>query len=789
MKKIILIFIAVFTFTTTNAQHNKTIISGKILEKTTKTPLEFVTVAIYNKLTKKAITGTTTTKNGTFTITTKATHFYIEISFIGFKTKEISLFSKKNNQINLGTILIEENAQTLDEVVIRAEKSTTEFKLDRRVFNVGKDLSSTGASALEVLNNVPSVTVNIEGQVSLRGTSGVQMLINGKPSILANEESNALGTITADMIEKVEVITNPSAKYDAEGTGGIINIVLKKNEKRGLNGSITLNTGVPNNHSLGLSLNKRTEKFNLFSQIGIGYRTFPSKNKGINKDFRKKSEINSTGNANKNEQFYNIVLGTDYHINELNTLTLSGHFAYEKETEDAKTTFNNLQLNSLINSWNRLEKTNGANPKWEYELQYKKQFKDNKEHNLLFSATGDFFGKDKKSTFTNNSTFGTNTNSEQKSRTNFKEAKYTYKADYTKPFLEKYTLEIGSQYQLNNVTNDYSVSNLKNNIWIEDNNLTNIFNYNQNVLGIYGTLGYESEKWGIKTGLRLENTHLKTHLKNTNQPNKQNYTNWFPSVHTSYKFTNNFSLQAGYSRRVSRPRLWDLNPFFNIRNNFNIFTGNPNLKPEYSDSYEISSINKVKKASFSISLYHRYTTDIMERVVTFKNNINTTKPENIGTNAATGFEVNGKYNPTKWLSFHGDFNYNYFDRKGNYNKQSFNFSGKRWSSRLTTKMKLPSSFDVEISGNYRSKYKTYQSKISESLFANLGVRKKVLNGKGSVNLSIRDIFASRIRESVSYLANEFYIYNKNKRSTLFTIGFSYGFGKGEAMEFSGQKHF
>lgn len=484
-------------------------IRGKVLDKNTKTPLEFVTIAVYDKLTQKALGGTTSLKDGTFRLTTNAKSFYIEVSFIGFKTKKITDFKNKNNQVNLKTVILEEKAQTLDEVVIQTEKSTTEFRLDKRVFNVGKDLSSVGANALEVLNNVPSVTVNIEGQISLRGSTGVQMLINGKPSVLASEESNALGTITADMIERIEVITNPSAKYDAEGTTGIINIVLKKNKKRGLNGSITLNTGIPNNHSLGLSLNKRTERFNLFSQLGAGYRTYPNKSEGSNRNIIRGSEVNSKGEGSKNESFYNIILGTDYHINSLNVLTLSGNFAYEKEREDADTKYNELQNNALINKWNRSEKTKGTNPKWEYELQYKKQFKSHKDHGLLISATGNFFGKNNKSDFESKALLGTKTNNPERSETKFNEARYTYKLDYTKPFLEKYTLELGSQYNITDVNSNYKVSNLTGGIWLNDANLTNTFNYNQGVFATYGTLGYEGEKWGLKAGLRVENTNLK----------------------------------------------------------------------------------------------------------------------------------------------------------------------------------------------------------------------------------------------------------------------------------------
>jgi len=235
-------------------------------------PVEFATIMIADKTSGTPIAGTTTDENGDFQVMSRSPDFYIEITFIGYAPKKITDFAISNRKVNLGTISLSEDSEMLEEVEVRAERSQTEFKLDKRVFNVGKDLSTTGASALEVLNNVPSVNVNIEGQISLRGSQGVQILINGKPSVIASD--GALGTITADMIQSVEVITNPSAKYEAEGTSGIINIILKKEERKGINGSFTINTGIPHNHSFGLSLNRRTEKFNLFSQVGVGYSRY-----------------------------------------------------------------------------------------------------------------------------------------------------------------------------------------------------------------------------------------------------------------------------------------------------------------------------------------------------------------------------------------------------------------------------------------------------------------------------------------------------------------------------------
>ncbi len=768
------------------AQNNETTIVGTVIENENNLPVEFATVLVTDSETKKALTGTTTNDKGVFNITTNASNFYIEISFIGFTTRTLTDFKIENNQIDLGTIRLTEDTAQLDEVVVQAEKSQTVFKLDKRIFNVGTDLSSTGASALEVLNNVPSVNVNIEGQVSLRGSTGVQMLINGKPSVLTDQSSNALGTITADMIDRVEVITNPSAKYDAEGTSGIINIVLKKEEKKGVNGAISVNVGTPNSNSIGVSLNKRTEKFNLFTQFGVGRRTYPGEAISENNDFLNNTILRSDGGSEKNETFYNILLGTDYHLNDSNVFTLSGSFAYEVEDENSDYLYTYSQSDVLTQSWLRTEATEATNPKWQYEFQYKKDFEGHEDHDLLFSAQGSFFGKDQSSEYNENTIFGVREALKQHTATDFKESRYTFKLDYTRPFSEKYILELGSQYVLQDVSNDYEVGTFENDNLIIDPNLTNLFNYNQNVLGLYSTIGYEDEKWGVKGGLRLENTNLETLLQTTNQENSQSYTNLFPSAHVSYNISDNVSLQTGYSKRIYRPRLWDLNPFFNIRNNFNISTGNPNLTPEFTDSYEITSIFKIDKISFNFGVYHRYTEDVIERVITFEDGVSTRMPINVGTNYATGIEFNTKYTPFKWGTLTADFNWNTFNRKGNFEGNYLDFDGTSWNSRATAKIKLPADFDLEISGNYSSKVKTIQGQQEDNLFANLGLRKKILKGKVVANLSVRDIFESRIGESTTTQPN-FSIYSRSQRGRFITFGLSYGFGKGEAMQYSGRR--
>ena len=767
------------------SQNGEIKVRGYVSDSLSQSAIAYASILIRDKNSLELINGTSSDENGFFELETFSEEVIFEVSLIGYQDYIIEEFEFLNNEVDLGEIRLTPQTDMLKEVELVGEKSTTEFRLDKRVFNVGKDLSSTGASALEVLDNVPSVTVSIEGQISLRGNSGVQILINGKPSVLASDSGNALGTITADMIEKVEVITNPSAKYEAEGTAGIINIVIKKEERKGLNGSFSLNYGSPLNNSGGLSLNKRTERFNLFTQLGSGYRKLPTIFNNKNLNLLTQEGVHTQGREYRNEVFYNIILGTDYYINPQNVITLSGFYAFEDEEQPSNTNVKIFEnQNDLVAEWDREEKTEAGNPKYQYELIYKKDFLNDEDHDLILSATGNLFSKRQSSEFSNKTVLGSATFKDQQTRTYFREAVHVFKVDYTNPFSEKWTLEAGAQYGDNDVSNDFEVKNDSNGSWVVDPGLTNTFSFSQRVLGIYGTTSYESNLWGLKLGLRMESTAIETNLVNSNQKNNQNFEDLFPTLHSSFKLNTSLSLQAGYSRRIYRPRLWELNPFFNIRNSFNIRQGNPDLGSEYSDSYEVSAIYNIPGLSLNFSLFQLFTSNVIEYISRLNDNISVRKPENLGTKKANGIEMNGKLDLTNKIVINGDFNFNAFDRKAYWNEQSFDFKGERWSTRISSKIKLPKEIDVEFAFDYRSNYKTIDGQVSPSRNINFGIRKKVLNKKGVINLSVRDIFATRIQESRA-LRNNFNIINRSYAGTFFRLGFSYGFGKGDAMEFRG----
>ena len=760
--------------------------TGKIVDVKTGEAIDFANVSIYEVDSKALITGTDTDNGGLFELTSSERNVFLQVSYVGYTTLTVEEYQIDGNVASFGNIGIREQGELLEEVVVRGERSTTEFKTDRRVFNVGTDLTSSGAGALEVLNNVPSVNVDIEGAVTLRGSSGVQILINGKPSVLADDESGALGNITAEMIDKIEVITNPSAKYEAEGTSGIINIILKKNKKKALNGSVSVNVGDPANHSVGVSLNKRTEKFNLFTQLGVGKKDRASDNITRNSNLVSGVDLNTVGTQARNEGYFNAVLGSDFYIDSLNVITLSGSFTFESEDQPSFTSFEKFEDGLLTSTWNRTEVTTAGNPKLQYELQYKKEFRDNKKHTLLFSAIGNYFGKAQSSTFSEVLLDGDFNITDQLTNTDFNEGKFTFNLDYTKPFDNNFTLESGIQYVDNTVGNDYQVEDFINGEYVIVDELTNFFDYSQDVLGAYTTGAYEGKVWGIKVGLRAEQTNLSTLLANTGESNNQKFIDLFPSAHTSYKVNERISLQAGYSRRIYRPRLWDLNPFFNIRNNFSIRAGNPDLMPEYTDSYEVGSIFIFDKISFNVNAYRRFTTEKIERISTIEGSVTTTSPLNIGTAATNGLELNFKYIPLKKLTFNGDVNYNFFVRKGEFEGENFDFSNDQYSAKLNTRYKFNRKLEMEVTGRYQSEVQTVQGTRSENYYMDFGARYKILKGKIVFNFSVRDVFASRIRESFVF-NDSFERYSFSQYGRFITFGVSYGFGKGEAMQYGGAR--
>ncbi|MEM1358613.1 MAG: outer membrane beta-barrel family protein, partial [Bacteroidota bacterium] len=523
--------------------------------------------------------------------------------------------------------------------------------------------------------------------------------------------------------------------------------------------------------------------------FGAGYRTLPNTQRRSNQFINSGTTVTSEGEVDKNETFLNLILGMDYHFNATNVLTLSGRFAYEWEDEFSQQDFlRNTTDGGAADDWRRDETTEAVNPKWHYELHYQRQLKspDDRDHTLMISALGDGFLKDQSSEFLTTTREGQAAFGDQQTRTDFGQKGYVFGLDYTRPVGQKGSLEAGLQYDRDDTGNDFVVLNRLNESFELDPNQTNDFRFDQGVIAAYATFGLEGKQWGWKAGLRAEGTQVNTLLVTTNVASKRWYRNLFPSGHVSYKVNSGLSFQLGYSRRIYRPGLWELNPFFNLRDNFNVETGNPDLRPELTDGGELTGIWTGDKANLSVSVYHRRTTGAIEDFIFLENGINVNRPLNLGIQEVSGLEINAKAFLTESLTVSTDRNGRRESRRATVADQVFDFSTLPWRARLNAKLQLPAGLDVEASGHYRSGFALTQGQFFDTGWVDAGLRKKLSGGKWVVSLSVRDLFASRRFQSTRESA-DFLQFGTSRRGRFLLVGVSYAFGDGEAMEFGGAK--
>lgn len=752
---------------------------GVIIDAKTKTPLEYATISVINKKTNGILKGIVTNTKGKFDISIdkEKKDYYLLIEFLGYKSKFIKTLDLTKDKINLGKILIQSEENQLEEVVIRAETSKTTFKLDKRVFNVGKDLTNSGASTMQILENVPSITVGMKGGISLRGNSNVKILINGNSSASKSSGKAALNGIAPDMIERIEVITNPSAKYDAAGTAGILNVILRKERKSGLNGTVSINGGSPKSYGLGVNLNYRTNKINLSGGISGEYNSFKATDNSVTKYKKASSLIKSrisNGNGINTSKELSANWGIDYNITKTDFLSAAASLGFSEGNNNSSYKYSTIRTSGTTNA-TRTETGENKSPNYELNVNYKKTLGGKDNHTLEARYSGFNYTEDNKAGFTNKGI----TNNKQLSNTKFTEGSNTAQIDYKYPFgtdEENAALEIGLKYRNRKLKNNYNVADFTGGNWVNNANFSNVFSFNENLWAGYITYGQEFGKFGVKAGLRTENTKLTTKLETTNKSDGQNYIDYFPSLHTSYKLTDDLSLQLSYSRRISRPDMFSLNPFESIRDQFSQFQGNPSLKPEYSNSYEFGMIKNLEKGSLFASVYTKTTSNTVEEFPsTGVNGIIITKPQNIGSRQDLGMEFNGSYRIADWYKVSSEFNWFYYSRTA----PNISIKSNQWSASLSNTFKLPIKLDAELSFNYNSKQKQLFQTQNDNFYTNLGLKKILFKNRISLNLSIRDLFNSR---KYSYTTNQVEFYrNQNARwgGRQINLGISIKLGKAD----------
>ncbi len=734
-------------------------IKGVVTDQESNMPLEFATVSIFSLRDSSLVTGGLTDETGAFSIDTRPGRFYGLIEYISYEAKVIDIpFDREalrsgNRTIDLGSIVMVESGTILEAVEIRAERSETQFSLDKRVFNVGKDLANQGGTAQDILDNVPSVTVDIEGAVSLRGSSGVRILVDGKPSGLANQDNaNGLRSIPANLIDQVEVITNPSARYEAEGMAGIINIILKKDKGSGFNGSFDVTGGYPDRAGAGANVNYRKGNVNWFANYGLNYRTSPGQGESFQyQDFGDDRRYQETTRDMERSGLSNSIrFGIDFIPSEKEILT--GAFLYRRSDED---NFGAVQYwdylnqfpDNLLSTTIRTDDEREDESNLQYSLNYKKEF-SNRNH--TFEATVQYQDdiESEGSDFRETSTVLVGSPiADLLQRSNNDEAvkEWLFQVDFNKPINEDGKFELGARSSLRMINNDYLVEELQDGDWITLVGLSNDFNYDENVFAAYAIYGDKVNKFSYQFGLRGEYSDILTELLQTNEVNDRSYANLFPSTFLNYEFAPGSTIQTSYSRRIRRPRFWDLNPFFTFSDSRNTFSGNPNLDPEFTDSYEVNYIKYMDNLTITGGLFYRHTNDKIQRILIFNPDGTTNRtPQNLATGDDYGVELTFQYSGLSWLRLDG--NANFFRQEVNGQNVDNNFSAKTttWFGRMTSRLSFWNS-DLQLRFNYRAPRETVQGRSNGIASVDVGWSKDVMNKQGTLTLSVRDLFNSRRR--------------------------------------------
>jgi len=781
MRKLIL-FIPLLFISITFAQNNGPkvgVINGTIIDQTTKEVLPYVNIIIKDN-SKNVLTGGITNDKGEFSVNKiPVGENTIEIQYIGYKTDfKTIIFTRKNATHSLGTISLSEDTAQLDEVVVVAETSTVVQKIDRKVINVGKDLTSAGTTASELLNNVQSISVDSQtGNISLRGNENVRVLVDGKPTNIS--VADLLKQIPSTSIKQVELITNPSAKYNPEGMSGIINIVLHKNANQGFNGNV--NTGLTQGENTrfngSFNMNYKTGKVNFFGNYGY--------NTGKNDNF---GHVNRTGATPSLQEFtfdsdrdsHLVKVGADVYLNDKNTLSFYTTQNFSDNTAEGLTKV--TSANTLDTNAPNIAKTKSNSGT--YNLNYKLEFDEKNEHHLEFETT--YSNTDSPENAKYHELIDpldpiTNYNNSVENKTD----NFLFNLDYTVPLFEKGKLEVGGEIRTNKTTN-LNISNQHENMYDLIGNVigtqpigNSSFAYDREIFSGYTNYGHKFGKLTMQLGVRLEQYNVDGDFQKG--ATKSNYTDKIFSAYPSAFFTYNPSeknqYQVSYSRRVDRPGIGQVNPIREWSTPLITSVGNPDLKPQFTNSYEVNYTRKIKNGSITFGSFYRKVNDNISRYSTI-DPLDGTKQllsyTNYDDTDRYGFEVSSNYKIAKWWRANASLDYYAKTEKELTREVKANSFNARLSNSFTATKKLR----FQLFSMYRGPEDGIQFNRSAMWMMNIGSSLSVLKNKGTISFRVNDIFKGMKFE---FESTQPYVQNGqfNWESRTAYLGFNYRFGGGK----------
>jgi len=763
---------------------------GTIIDDATRKPIEFVNTTLRKSMDSSIVTGTVTGSKGKFEITDiPAGEYYIKLSMIGYKEKKSVPFKidTQHKKANLGTLSLTETAVAMNEVVIGAERSTFTTAIDRKIYNVEQDVASKAGSASDLLQNIPSVEVDIDGNVSLRGSGNVLILINGKTSALMERSSaTVLQQMPANSIEKIEVITNPSAKYKPDGTSGILNIILKKNTDQGVNGSAGISAGLTDRYGANARINYHPGDLNLHA----GYSIRQDNRNRATTDTRLQSDSASVLTHYRSELrstarplAHMAQAGLDYQIDEENTASASGNYFYN--SQDRHDASGLLLTDSLF-----VLQTDNTRFRLNSEIE--------KEYGSTLSFDHSFPGEDhtlqaeykfsKASEVQNNrysNVYRTPLAPVQFDNTlaSQDEGKNEVTVAYSDPLSAETKFEAGyvGEFNTRRQQNDADTLNTLLGRLDVDKTKTNLFDYDDAIHAVYATYKHSYGQFGFLAGLRSEysilHSHLEAHLMNIDSTIDNNYFNLFPTLHLSYKLNEGIEMQLNYSRRTRRPESDDLNPFPEYRDTRNMSSGNPKLLPEYIHSVEAGCKFENETFSFLPSIYYRYTYNRWSSITkAISDSILLTTMTNLSNDQSTGIEAILSTSVNGLLTAHASANvfYNTIDASNlGYGASK---SVVTWTGALTCNIHIFTSSMLQLNSNYSSERLTPQGKVMPSYVVNLGYRQEFLDKQLAMIVTVADVFKTQRRENHldTQELTQVVVNLRDSRIIMFSVSYNFG---------------
>ena len=777
----------------------------KVLQQDNKQPILGASVSLVTTGSKALIKGRQTDNTGVVLIeAVPAGTYNLQITYVGMMNNERdSILITSNQTLDLGTIELVDAGKQLEEVLVQGRVADLQLGIDKKVFDVSQSLVSVGGTAQDLLGNVPTLQVDADGAVSLRGSSSVKILIDGKESAMAGSDVNKLlQSLPADAVSKVEIITNPSAKYDAEGQSGIINIVLKKNIRTGLNGNVTASVGNYDNYNAGLTLNYRDNKFNYFGSYN--FRHGRNLGEGLTKTIgliNGSQDPNSLVTETENESFRkginnSLRLGMDYYANDKTTLSLGGNLSIRDNNRGEDLFYKSYRGQQTPVITPRTSRQFEEDLGYDLSFDFKRELKREGEE-LTANVT---YGNDEEEG--TNDYLQTNPSfvSKRFNETGEKGKNWNFQLDYLLPLGENHKFEAGYRTTLRN-SDDYQYSDtLANDLWIPDYTVSNEFEMKSGVHALYAN--YQrmlGERIGLQVGLRAEDAYLNTENKSVdpdriatgNYSDKGNldYFRLYPSAFLTYDVNGEGDkVQLSYSRRVQRPRGWQVNPFVSLSDPLNIRQGNPNLMPEDIHSMELSFAKFYDKWNFITTAYYRRVNDMTQPLqfdindpiaaiyLDGKENATFMRWENVGSRDNAGLELISKVNIFKWWDATANANI-YYQRVNPVERYNINkVENIAWDANLTTNVKFTSTTSLQVKGDYRAPMKTLQGRMKSMHGVDLALRQDILKGKGSLLFNVRDVFDKRRFGGETNLPTRYSdFYHRWSRRT-FNLTFSYRFG-------------